>query len=83
MDSNTKKILLYSGGAILVGSIAFFVYSFFKKDKITLGNTDFVFGDETEKDKPSSSVENFKPKDVRFTPADFSTGIGFTPSLLK
>jgi hypothetical protein len=83
MDSNTKKILLYSGGAILVGSIAFFVYSFFKKDKITLANTDFILGDETEKDKPSSSVDNFKPKDVRFTPSDFSGGIGFTPSLLK
>jgi hypothetical protein len=46
MDANTKKILYYGGGALLVGAVAFFVYSFFKKDEIVIGNTAISIGDE-------------------------------------
>lgn len=71
MDANTKKILLYSGGAILIGSIAFFVHSFFKKEKFVVGNTSISL-DEGIKDETSSpTVTKFIPK------KDFSTGIDF------
>jgi hypothetical protein len=77
MDSNTKKILIYGGGAILVGSIAFFVYSFFKKDKISIGKTDFILEKDEEKSTPKNSTVRFLPSE------DISQGIGFTPSILK
>jgi hypothetical protein len=77
MDAKTKKILLYGGGAILLGSVAFFVYSFFKKDKIVIGNTNITIDEEPKEEKSKSS-------DIRFLPReDFSQGIGFTPSILK
>lgn len=48
MDANTKKMLYYGGGAILVGAVAFFVYSFFKKDEIIVGNTALSLGEDEE-----------------------------------
>lgn len=76
MDSNTKKILLYGGGAILLGSVAFFVYSFFRKDNFTVGNTTISLGNQ----KPEDSTE---PKKTFFKERDFSDGIGFNTNLLS
>ena len=33
---NTKKILLYGGGALVIGALSFFVWSFFKKEDLPL-----------------------------------------------
>lgn len=74
MDSNTKKMLYYGGGAILVGAVAFFVYSFFKKDEIVVGNTALSLGeDETE----STSIGFKSPK------IEFAEGIKFEQTPLK
>lgn len=36
---NTKKILLYGGGALFLGAVGFFVWSFFQKENIPVANT--------------------------------------------
>jgi hypothetical protein len=62
---NTKKILLYSGGAIVLGAVAFFVWSFFQKVEIPIGNT--VIGLGTQPDEapvgsnPSGTPNNATP----------------------
>lgn len=38
MTTENKKIAMYLGGAIVVGAVGFFVYSFFQKP-ITVGST--------------------------------------------
>ena len=73
MDSNTKKILYYGGGALLVGAVGFFVYSFFKKDEIIIGNTAISINDE---ETPKSASFN-SPK------FDFAEGINWTPTPLS
>jgi hypothetical protein len=51
----TKKILLYGGGAVLVGAVGFFVWSFFQK-------TDIPVNEKKEDTKPANSGKNpFKP----------------------
>lgn len=72
MDSKTKKVLYYTGGALLVGAVGFFVYSFFKKDEIIIGNTSISTTDEDS--KPST----FNPPKI-----DFSEGINWTPTPLS
>lgn len=76
MDSNTKKMLYYGGGAILVGAVAFFVYSFFKRDEFVLGNTSVTIGD-SEVDN-SSQTGGFKPPKE-----EFSGNINWTPTPLS
>jgi hypothetical protein len=41
---NTKKILLYAGGALVLGGVSFFVWSFFQKPIVPFGNTTIVLG---------------------------------------
>jgi hypothetical protein len=48
---NTKKILIYTGGAIALGAVAFFVWSFFQKVEIPVGNTTVTLGSDKEDDK--------------------------------
>ena len=75
MDASTKKMLYYGGGALLVGAVGFFVYSFFKKDEITVGNTSISLTDEKE---PTASTGGFKaPK------FDFADSISYEPSPLS
>jgi len=56
----TKKILLYSGGAIVLGAVTFFVWSFFQKPKI-IGNTTINLGD---KDKKTTDLEDEDQKNT-------------------
>ena len=77
MDANTKNILYYGGGAILVGADAFFVYTFFKKDEIVLGNTAISIGEEEEEVK-STTTGGFNPSQPIF-----SEGINWTPTPLS
>jgi hypothetical protein len=48
---NTKKILLYTGGAVVLGAVAFFVWSFFQKVDIPVGNTTVTLGSDKEDTK--------------------------------
>ena len=47
MTPENKKIAMYVGGAVVVGAVGFFVYSFFQKP-IVVGNTSVVLGNEEE-----------------------------------
>ena len=51
----TKKVLLYTGGALVLGAVGFFVWSFFQKVDIPLGNTTITLGSEP---KPNEDVNN-------------------------
>ena len=53
----TKKVLLYTGGALLLGAVGFFVWSFFQKVDIPLGNTTITLGSDS-KDKSTEDSEN-------------------------
>ena len=54
MTPENKKIAMYLGGAIVIGAVGFFVYSFFQKP-IVVGNTSVVLGNEEE--NANTSVE--------------------------
>ena len=75
MDANTKKMLYYGGGAILVGAVAFFVYSFFKKDELVIGDTAISIGEDEEAD-------TFPTGGFKATPIT-SEGINWTPTPLS
>jgi hypothetical protein len=47
MTPENKKIAMYLGGAIAIGAVGFFVYSFFQKP-IVVGNTTVVLGEEEQ-----------------------------------
>ena len=74
MDANTKKMLYYGGGAILVGAVAFFVYSFFKKDELVIGDTAISIGEE--------EADTFPTGGFKATPIA-SEGINWTPTPLS
>jgi hypothetical protein len=48
MTTQNKKIAMYFGGAILVGAVGYFVYSFFqtKTINVPLGDTSVTIGEE-------------------------------------
>jgi len=63
---NTKKILLYGGGALVLGAFGFFVWSFFQKVDIPIGNTKIAFGtnaDETPVGSNSNSTNTIDDND--------------------
>jgi hypothetical protein len=60
----TKKILLYTGGAIVLGAVGFFVWSFFQKVEIPLGNTTITLGSDS-KDKPADDAETETETDTK------------------
>ena len=66
MTAETKKIVIYTTGALVVGAVAFFVYEFFKKPRtIAVGDTEIKFGEEEEKKpNPFSQLANTKFKDL-------------------
>ena len=69
MDASTKKLLYFGGGALLVGAVGFFVYSFFKKDEVTIGNTTLSLGDD---EVESTKSYNFGDK-IDFAPLNLET----------
>lgn len=54
MTTSNKQILMYSGGAVVLGAVAFFVYSFFQKPTLELGN--ITIGND---DQPKSSGKDW------------------------
>ena len=75
MDANTKKMLYYGGGAVLVGAVAFFVYSFFKKDEIIVGNTSLSLGEDEQAVTITTGGGFIAPQ--------ISEGINWTPTPLS
>jgi len=71
---NTKQILMYGGGAIVVGAVTYFIWAFFQKPVIPIGNTTIALGsnqDDEEKDvKPKTTTTSSGTK-FDFTPIDF------------
>jgi hypothetical protein len=66
----TKKILLYTGGAIALGAVAFFVWSFFQKVDIPVGNTTVTLGsdkEDTEDEEKPVVSEDTTPRYNPFT----------------
>lgn len=58
MTAENKKIAMYLGGAIAVGAVGFFVYSFFQKP-IIVGNTTVSLDNKEEKaNTPSITPTN-------------------------
>jgi hypothetical protein len=65
-----KKILLYTGGALLLGAVGYFVWSFFQKVEIPVGETTVVLGSDKEEDKPKATPvvsQNTPPRNNPFT----------------
>lgn len=55
MTNTTKKILIWGGGAAIIGAVGFFIWSFFQKDEIAVDNTTVKFGTEEE---PTTTTSN-------------------------
>jgi hypothetical protein len=71
---NTKKILMYGGGAIVVGAVTYFVWAFFQKPVIPIGNTTIALGsnkNEEEKDVKPMATNTSSGTKFDFTPMDF------------
>jgi hypothetical protein len=67
---NTKKILLYTGGALALGAVTYFVWSFFQKVEIPVGETTVILGSDKEEDKPKETTvvsQNTTPRNNPFT----------------
>jgi hypothetical protein len=55
----TKKVLLYTGGALLLGAVGFFVWSFFQKIEIPIGSTTITLGSDSNPNQdPNGSNAN-------------------------
>jgi len=74
---DTKKILMYGGGAIVLGAVTYFVWAFFQKPVIPIGNTTIALGG-TEKEEEEKTKTNTKPptkkgsgKVYDFSPIEF------------
>lgn len=67
MKAENKKIVMYIGGAVVLGAIGFFVYSFFEKPIIVGENTSFNLGSNLTEDKQEESpFEQTTPKTNTF-----------------
>ena len=53
-----KKILFYAGGALVLGAVTFFVWSFFQKPIVPIGDTTVVLGEEDETPTTTTSGNN-------------------------
>jgi hypothetical protein len=69
---NNKKILLYGGGALVFGAVTYFVWSFFKKPVIPIGNTTVALGGDSEE-------EEEEEENTETTTSGSSTKYDFTP----
>jgi hypothetical protein len=55
----TKKVLLYTGGALVLGVVGFFVWSFFQKIEIPIGGTTITLGsDDKATDDTTQNLNN-------------------------
>lgn len=68
MTATNKKIVYFSVGAILVGSVYFFVKSYFKDNRpIIVGNTKLSLGTTPDdKETPAPTKTSFNPSTKDF-----------------
>ena len=59
---NNKKILIYGGGALFLGAVAYFVWSYFQKIELPIGDTTIVLGSDKEEESPVSETDLGKSK---------------------
>lgn len=57
---DNKKIIFYAGGALVLGAVTFFVWSFFQKPIVPIGDTTVALGDQTpsEEEQPVTPVKS-------------------------
>jgi cytoskeletal protein RodZ len=55
MNNKNKQILIYAGGALVLGAVTFFVWSFFQKPVVPVGDTTISLNDKGEVVDTSSS----------------------------
>ena len=82
MTASNKQILMYAGGAVVLGAVGFFVYSFFQKPTLELGN--IVIGNEDEpKTEGKDYTEFFREQREAFakTLANPKASMGFDSKL--
>jgi len=48
MIRQNKKLMYYAGGAIILGAVSFFVYNFFNKGEINIGDTNLRLGKDEQ-----------------------------------
>jgi hypothetical protein len=60
MTATNKQILMYAGGAIVVGAVGFFVYSFFQKPTLQVGNVTIGNDDEPQQSSGKDYTKLFK-----------------------
>ena len=53
---NTKKMLMYGGGALFLGAVTYFVWSYFQKIELPMGDTTIVLGSDKEGESPVSET---------------------------
>jgi hypothetical protein len=57
---NTKKILIYGGSALALGAVAYFVWSYFQKIELPIGDTTIVLGSDKEEESAVSDKNSGK-----------------------
>ena len=72
---DTKKILMYGGGAIVLGAVTYFVWAFFQKPVIPIGNTTIALGGIKEEDEE----EEEETKNTQTTSTSSGTKFDFSP----
>lgn len=81
---DTKKILMYGGGAIVLGAVTYFVWAFFQKPVIPIGNTTIALGDIKEDEEETKTItkqptKKGSSKVYDFSPVEFEPI--FTPNV--
>jgi hypothetical protein len=68
---DTKKILIYGGGAIVLGAVTYFVWAFFQKPIIPIGQSTIKFGTEDTEEETNEPIKTGSGKIYDFTPIEF------------
>jgi hypothetical protein len=78
MTTTNKQILMYAGGAIVVGAVGFFVYSFFKKPTLQVGNVTIGNDDVPQKSGGKDYTKYFKDLQQESLPPKVSGSNAYT-----
>jgi hypothetical protein len=71
MKPENKKIAMYIGGAVVLGAVGFFIYSFFQKPVIVNESTSVNLGESIEEKEPVANTTKSvfaKYQDMQFAP---------------
>lgn len=68
-----KKILLYTGGAIVIGAVTYFVWSFFQKPNVALDKTNVISDDNQTNENKKDWAKYFSQLPTEFAPIKFES----------